>query len=117
MSTPVVYLDDEPLLCRAFEAVLKRSGYAVVTFTDPFDAIAFVNANIVALVFCDYRMPKLNGLEVVGRITTEAPIYMVSGDFEVERRLRDDGRIAGMLPKPFRAEEVLAIVRVHVAKT
>ncbi len=115
MSELVVYIDDEPLLCRATEAILGRSGIAITTFTDPLAGLAFLQANPVAVVLCDYRMPRMNALELVQRLEREVPFYIVSGELDVTRRAAGNPRITGVLTKPFSAEHMLALVRTHLA--
>lgn len=114
MTATVVYIDDEPLLCRATEAILGRSGVAVVTFTDPLAGLAFLQTNPVALVLCDYRMPRMNALELRQRLTRAVPFYIVSGELDVARLVAGDPRITGVLTKPFPAEHMLELVRAHL---
>jgi len=114
VSLPVVYIDDEPSLCRVFEMVLGARGMKIVTFTDPAAAIVYLNANDVAVVFCDYRMPKMSGLAVLAQMTRPAPFYLVSGDLAADACKSNPG-VTGLLAKPFRAEELIALVKKHVA--
>lgn len=115
MTALVVYIDDEPLLCRATEAILGRSGIAVATFTDPLAGLAFVEANPVALVLCDYRMPRMSALELLQRLTRAVPFYIVSGELDVARLAASNPRVTGVLNKPFPAEDLLDLARAHVS--
>ena len=114
MTEPVVYIDDEPLLRRATEAILGRSGIAVATFTDPLAGLAYVEAHPVAVVLCDYRMPRMNALELLQQLARAVPFYIVSGELDVARLAAGNPRVTGVLTKPFPAEEMLELVRAHL---
>ena len=111
MSLPIVYVDDEPLLCRVFQTVLERTGLPVHTSTDPNDALAFIHANEVCLIVSDFRMPQMTGLELLDRIEADVPFIMVSGDLGVSRWTEGNPRVLDVLTKPFRPERLLEVVR------
>lgn len=114
MTDPVVvYVDDEPFLCRAFATVTARLGFAIHTFTDPVEALEFLNHQEVLVVFSDFRMPKLNGIELLDRLEREVPFYIVSGELEVERLVDGHRHVTGILAKPFRVEHLIALMEKH----
>jgi len=110
-DAPIVYVDDEPALCRIFKLRMKSLGIRVETFTDPLVAIEYVNTTPVACVLCDYRMPGLSGLDVLARIEADVPFYLVTGDITVDDRSARTAGLHGVLPKPVRFEEVASLVR------
>ncbi len=112
---PVVYIDDEELLCRVFKRVLASCGSPVVTFTEPEAAIAYIHEHPPAVVICDYRMPSLTGLQVLERLAPGIPFYLVSGNLGVAS-LRSHPGVTGALTKPFRPEALLDIVQLHVGR-
>lgn len=110
MSLPIVYVDDEQLLCRVFHTVLRRTGLPVHTFTDPNEALAFIRENRVCVIVCDYRMPQMTGLELLDRIEADVPFILVSGDLGVTRWTEGNPRVRGVLTKPFRPEHLLDLI-------
>jgi two-component system C4-dicarboxylate transport response regulator DctD len=112
MSGPIVYIDDEPALCRATRMVLELAEppVPIETFTDPLAAIDYINANDVLAVICDYRMPKISGLQVLDKIRRDVPFYVVSGDLDIAQWTDGNPRITGTLPKPYKADLLLRIV-------
>ncbi|MDP1662071.1 MAG: response regulator, partial [Phycisphaerales bacterium] len=69
---PIIFIDDEPIMCRAFSLALRRLGREVKTFTDPTLALEFLaTSQRPAVVICDYRMPALTGLEVRQRLPAD----------------------------------------------
>lgn len=113
MIAPVVYVDDEALMCRAFQLLLRRAAVEVTTFTDPTDALAYLAAHPAAVIFCDYRMPRMNGLELLDALPGETPFYVVSGDLDAADWAAKNPRVTGVLAKPFRAELIVKIVAQH----
>jgi len=106
----VVYIDDEPLLCDAIELMLIGNGIETCAFSDPIEALAYLERTRVHVVVCDYRMPILDGLELRARLTRDVPFYLVSGELDVTGA----PGIAGVLHKPFLLSHLLEIVRKHV---
>jgi len=114
MAAKIVYIDDEPMLCRAFRAVLASADIAVETFTDVDAALEYIRAHDVAAVFCDYRMPTVTGADVLDRIDRPIAFYFVSGDLEAANAVEGDPRVTGILPKPYRPAALLALVKPYV---
>ena len=117
MTVKIVYIDDEPMLCRAFRAVLGSVNIPVETFTDAAAALAHIEANDVAAVFCDYRMPAMTGLDVLERVRRDVPFFLVSGDTDVVASVATKAGVSGVLSKPYRPAELLAMVQRFVVGT
>ena len=79
VTLPVVYIDDEPRLCRAFELVLRSHAFDVVTFVDSTAALEYLKEHERSSSSCDYRMAGLDGLGVLAG-APPVPFYLVSGD-------------------------------------
>lgn len=104
----VVYIDDEAMLCRVVSMVLRRIDVQVATFTDAEEAVAHVTDSAPDLVICDYRMPKMNGLEVLAALPDAIPFVLVSGDLN-HGDLSNEG-VTAVLAKPFRPDQLNALV-------
>lgn len=113
----IVYIDDEPLLCRAFRSLLRKTDHEVHTFTDPAAAVTFLQVARVDLVVCDYRMPGLTGLEVLERLREDVPFVLVSGDLSVAEQVRHLPRVRAVLSKPFPMEDLAALVEKWMAQS
>jgi two-component system response regulator CpxR len=110
MPPLIVCIDDEATLCHVLATILRRVGAEVEAFTDAHAAIDRINRGGVALVLCDYRMPRLSGLDVLERMEARVPFVMISGDLDLDRVI--EGRaVDGTVNKPFRPAELLALVR------
>ena len=116
----MLVIDDDVCLARAVVRTLK--DYEVAVETDPTSGVARVagadlDGDPFDVVLCDFRMPGMNGLEVLAamRSQQEPPItILMSGDDDVA----DAARVAdAVLLKPFRAREILdAIDRIQAQR-
>lgn len=71
MSTPlprILYIDDDPALCRLVQKDLGREGYVVEIATDGADGVARIANGGIDVVALDHYMPNQDGLETLARI-------------------------------------------------
>lgn len=67
-----VLVDDEPLAIRRLTRLLAgRDVEIAASFTDPEQAVQFLNSNPVDLLFLDIEMPGLSGFELLKKLTAE----------------------------------------------
>lgn len=103
----LVFIDDEPQLCRAVGSLLRRRGHQVHTFVDPEEAVRFLEEHPVDAVVCDYRMPGLTGLDVLARLPPALPFVLLSGDLDALHAARACGRVGAILEKPVKVAELM----------
>ena len=60
----LMIVDDEPLNLRVYQ-VQFRKEYNVITFQDPDEAAAYDDLDKVDMLITDFKMPSLNGYELV----------------------------------------------------
>jgi PAS domain S-box-containing protein len=117
----LLFLDDEGVLVRSMESLLRRAGYEVRAFTDPDDLLAAFRADPARydLILTDYNMPRLSGLDVarmVRAIRPELPVVLLSG--YVSERLRVEAAALGinqLLHKPCSLDELRAVIDQHTS--
>lgn len=71
MSAPrarILYIDDDPGLCRLVQKDLERQGYVVEIATDGAIGIARIAQGGIDVVALDHYMPNQDGLETLARI-------------------------------------------------
>ncbi len=63
-------LDDEPLAVRRLHRMLEETGRVRVagSATDPVDAVEWLSANKVDILFLDIQMPGMNGFEALSML-------------------------------------------------
>lgn len=81
-SPRILLIDDNEHGLTARRSILEQDGYLVEVATCGQDGVARFEAGAFDLVVTDFRMPDLNGPEVISRIRERAPglpIVMLSG--------------------------------------
>lgn len=61
----IISVDDTYLNLILIEEIAREIGVEVQSFDNPFEALAFIQNNRVDLMFVDYMMPEMNGLELI----------------------------------------------------
>ncbi len=102
----LLVVDDEDVIVRLYQRLLKRLGYQVVAFTDAAEAMTWFNLNrdAVDLVLTDLTMPGMTGDELAEEVRTlrpQLPILICTGQLE-SAALNRMSRIEGLriLRKP-----------------
>ncbi len=79
----ILLVDDNANGLAARKSVLEELGYSIVTCTSGADALEqFTSRDPFDLVVTDYKMPRMDGLELIGRLrkhTPGLPIVLISG--------------------------------------
>ena len=77
----VVSVDDERVNLLLIEEMSKDLGLTINSFTNPFDAADFVVKQQVDLIFVDYMMPQMDGIEFIEKAREyhpDIPIVMIT---------------------------------------
>lgn len=114
----VLIVDDEKELASVISAYLTLKGYATTISLEGRDAFQKARNAQYDIIVTDFRMPKLNGAELITSIrnsgfNTETPIILSSGyQAEALQELKGlDLTNVKMLPKPFKMENLLNVVK------
>ena len=116
----VLLVDDEPMLRRIYRRQLTAAGFEVVEAANGRIALELTRVREFDVVVSDIRMPDMGGLELVERLSLEAPglpVVLVSGcsDFGSAQAARDYGAI-DCLAKPVRLSELLRCVSLAIGQ-
>lgn len=80
-----VYLvDDEPLALKRLAKLLDATHRVEIAgaATDPEEAVEFLNAHAIDLLFLDIQMPGLNGFELLARISPQPMVIFTTAHDE-----------------------------------
>ncbi|MCE9579611.1 MAG: response regulator [Deltaproteobacteria bacterium] len=113
----ILVVDDLELNRRLLQVILHSRGYEVIEVDGGEAALATLAREPIDLVLLDYRMPRMNGVELCRRIRADeahrfVPLVMLTAT--AESIIRREARAAGaddFLPKPFDVDELVARVR------
>ncbi len=82
MTTPkILIIDDQAPIRRVLRDILENEGYAVEDAGSGMEALQLVKEQDFDAVFCDIKMPEMDGLEVLEALRKECdtPVIMISG--------------------------------------
>lgn len=119
----VVVVDDEQIVVTSLTALLELDGeFEVHGFTDTGEAERFANEQAVDVVVSDYRMPKMNGLQLLRRIKTSQPessrVLLTShADAQSAIEAINEVGLFQYLEKPWDNEQLLVAVRSGVERS
>lgn len=78
----ILLVDDNANGLAARRTVLEELGHKVITSSCGADALDQFAAHTIDLVVTDYKMPRMDGLELIGRLRAQSPslpIVLLSG--------------------------------------
>jgi len=113
----VMYVDDDQALVFLVERVLRRKGFTVTSFTDPFEAQATLaeRAQDFDLLVTDYNMPGFSGVDLLRSakaLRPDLPVALASGYVtpEIEKSAFEAGANA-LVYKPNDVNELCETVQ------
>lgn len=117
MSRSVLYVDDEPALCRAFERALRGVDMRVVTFTSAPEAVKRLDSESFDVIASDYRMPDIDGLSVLRAARSRSPgakrlLISGQGDFDLDSDAIREVGVDGVVTKPWSLDTLRRVVSI-----
>jgi DNA-binding NtrC family response regulator len=106
LEIKVYYVDDEPGICELFEELFSTDEVTVVTFTDPFLALEAILQSPPDILFTDYRMPGMSGVELAKKTDPMLKKILISG----ENNVVTDFKFDAVLTKPMNTNLIREII-------
>lgn len=117
-TVKALVIDDEAAIRAMIAAILRGEGYSVQEAQDGRAGFRLFQEHRPELVITDIIMPDQEGIETIRRLRAESPaviiIAMSGGGFGSNvdfLRMAQEFGAAATLKKPFRKDEVVALVR------
>lgn len=113
-SVRIIVIDDEPSILESFKMILKIKDYDVSTFPDGPSALAQLEKGKFDMAFIDYKLPGMDGLEVLKKIKeTDPEVEVVIVTAYATEASHANAITLGALEylrKPFLMEEIYELV-------
>jgi len=124
VTPSVLVIEDDPDIREAVVSLLHDEApwVSVTSAGDGMEALELLEEGPApCLALLDIMMPVMNGLEFLDALrdrglAPEMHIVLVSAYVQLARQVTYPG-VTGLLPKPFRAADLLAVVRQHCPET
>ena len=87
----VLIVDDERAIRNSLKEILVEEGYDVDVAEDGLIALQMVDKEKYNVIFCDIKMPNMDGEEVLEKLIDkgiDSAIVMVSGHGDIETAVR-----------------------------
>lgn len=110
----ILIVDDELNMRLVLSAMLKREGYEVAAAADGLEALQILRSGPVAAVVTDLKMPRIDGMELLNRVSLEYPdvpviIITAHGTVATAVEALKKGAL-DYITKPFELEEMKNVV-------
>jgi two-component system response regulator ChvI len=114
----IALVDDDRNILTSVSIALEAEGFTVKTYSDGVEALRELNTNPPDLAVLDIKMPRMDGMELLGRIRKQSQlpvIFLTSKDDEVDEvlglRMGADDYITKPFSQRLLVERIRAILR------
>ena len=111
----ILIVDDEAAIRSALKEVLEYEGFSISEAPDGETALKMVLKESFDLIFCDIKMPKLDGLDFLSELKKEdiqVPVVMITGHGTIDTAVEAIKRVAyDFIQKPLDLNRVLVSTR------
>ena len=111
----VLFVDDEQLLLDVFERLFNRHGIDAETCSSAVEAMEILEEEPYRLVVTDFKMPEVDGLELLAHVRSTYPdtsVIMITAHANLQHAVRTMKHGAvDYIPKPFSTDELVERVK------
>lgn len=111
----ILIIDDERAIRNSLGEILTDEGYEVDVAEDGMQGISMVDKEKYSVIFCDIKMPGIDGTEVLEKLNTmgtDAAIVMISGHGDISTAVECIKKGAfDFIPKPLDLNRILITIK------
>jgi two-component system nitrogen regulation response regulator NtrX len=117
----ILIIDDERSIRRTLKEILEFENYEVEAVEDGIAGVKEAMTNNYDVIFCDIKMPQMDGMEVLTKLKNdglETPVVMISGHGNIETAV--DSIKSGaydFIEKPLDLNRILVTIKNAMEKT
>lgn len=117
----ILIVDDEQSVRESLRKVLEKEAYQTFLAQSGAEAERLVATENISLVLTDFRMPEMNGLELLKRIKkkkAEIEVVLITGHGTIERAVEAMKEGAyDFITKPFKRVDILHVIKKALEKS
>ncbi len=117
----ILVIDDERAIRNTLKEVLEYEKYEVDLAEDGPKGLEMFSSNSYDIILCDIKMAKMDGIEVLGKISvvsTDTPVIMISGHGNIDTAVEAIKKGAyDFLEKPLDLNRLLITIRNAMDKS
>jgi CheY-like chemotaxis protein/anti-sigma regulatory factor (Ser/Thr protein kinase) len=117
----ILVAEDSPVVRALVKDVLEKAGFTVTVVNDGVEALDQIARQSFAAVVSDVHMPRMDGLELLGRLRglpRPPPVVLLTADDAPETVLRAvKAQALHYVPKPMARERLVDLVRAALSAT
>jgi DNA-binding NtrC family response regulator len=117
----ILVVDDEKSIRNAMKNILEYEGYEVTLAENGKDALDAAETNSLDVIFCDIKMPEMDGIEILDKLQEkhpEIPVIMISGHGTIDAVVECIKKGAyDFIEKPLDLNRILISLRNATEKT
>ncbi|MCM8795733.1 MAG: response regulator [Candidatus Omnitrophica bacterium] len=123
MAIKILVVDDDPDIRDILKLTLTEENYEILEAADGETALKIIYSKPLDLVLLDYKIPKIDGLQVCRRLKNDLllrhlPIIMVTAKGDISDKVNGiDAGADDYIVKPFEPKELLARIRMILRRT
>ncbi len=119
----VLLVDDEEMVLTSIRAYLElETDFRVNAFTDPEEAVRFIEKNPIDIAVSDYLMPRINGVQLLGKVKEaqpEASRVLLTGHADKQSAILAINEVGlfQYLEKPWDNAQLMLVIQSGVERT
>lgn len=117
----ILIIDDEKSIRHSLKEILEYENYKVDEAPDGIEGIKMAEKEKYDIIFCDIKMPRMDGIEVLENLQSkfpEVPVVMISGHGNIDTAVEAIRKGAfDFIAKPLDLNRILITVRNALDRT
>ena len=110
----LLIIDDEPGVRRSLEMIASTDGWETFSCDQFADVERMIRDNAIDVLFCDYRMPPITGLQIVRQVRDAGlrlPIVIITANPDnVDRQIAHELDVREILRKPANVKDIRKVL-------
>ncbi|MGM8211433.1 response regulator [Virgibacillus sp. W0430] len=114
MKSKLLVVDDQPGIRLLLSDILENEGYTIDLARTGKEAIVKVEQNAYNLIILDYKLPIIDGKQVIVQLEAMnigIPVILMSGLIEnVDKNTKESQLVKAIVAKPFNIQDICKTV-------